>query len=120
MGIHYDITGSVAYIYASLALGTYRNAKCYLHVIIEHIASAMAVVLLTEPHGGSSTFRSQLCVGPSQWEKVHSMCAEPRLFVEHYHVPVTVDCSVADRFLTEPCGGSNSKERLQETAKQNR
>ena len=33
---------------------------------------------------------------------------------------MTVDHSVADRFLPKPCGGSNSKERLQKTAKQKR
>ena len=33
------------------------------------------------------------------------------------HLPVAVDDSVADRFLPESCGGSNSKERLQTTDK---
>ena len=37
-------------------------------------------------------------------------------------MPVAVDHCVADKFsfLPEPCGGSNSKERLQTTTKPNR
>ena len=34
------------------------------------------------------------------------------------HLPL--EYSAADRFLPEPCGGSNSKEKLQTTEKQNR
>ena len=51
---------------------------------------------------------------------VHSMYAhqQPKHFVlcnlhviqNVKHLPVTVDYSVADRFLPEPCGGSSSKE----------
>ena len=41
------------------------------------------------------------------------MCAHYVLLV--FCMPVAVDYSVADRFLPEPCGGSNSKEKLQTT-----
>ena len=42
------------------------------------------------------------------------MCAHHNLSVaKAFCMPVTVDCSVADRFLPEPYEGSNSKEKLQ-------
>lgn len=109
------------HIYAfSLLLHTGKNEKCYFSVIVERLASAN--VLLTEPHGGSSTFRPKFVL-KTQWGKsaivgVYPTCSfssQSTLF-SICHMPVAVDYSLADRFLPKSCGGNNSKETLKTTA----
>ena len=57
-------------------------SMCFVYM--ERFACSLLVVLLTEPNGGSFTFRPQLCVENCLCycgEKVHSMCAHHVLLV---------------------------------------
>ena len=61
-----------------------RKEKCLDVFCMERFACSLLVVLLTEPNGGSFTFRPQLCVENCLCycgEKMHSMCVHHVLLV---------------------------------------